>query len=445
MFWRAQPDVEAPAAGAMAAVPRWASLSVTVRTWGSRAFLSVVDHGVSSGANFALNLVLARVLDPPQYGAFSLAFVLFLFMAGFQNALILEPMAVLGPVSGRAMGEHYFAAMGRISLAVSVACASALAVGASGSAGSNPSLSTSLLGLSLCAPCILLYWFLRRVCYVQTRPGLAVEGSILYALAVLVGVWRGGFGQHTTPFGAFVLIGAGSLLASLRIWIGLGWRAGTLCLGMRTGTDRRLFLQHWSYGKWSLGTALVYWGAGNLYVPILALSLGLSAVAAFRAVENCFVPMSQVLTALGTLLLPQAAKLASIADHQRLRVVGIQLSCGMSALTLTYCLGILTVGTALLRILYGNEFYSGSALLMPFFAALLVIRSAVDTGLTTLLRAMGRPDVGFWSNAAGSTANLTIGIVLVHQFGLLGALSGWVVSAIIQAVLTAYFFARLTR
>src|SRR5690348_2243243 len=55
-----------------------------------------LDQGMFSFANFIMNVFLARALSPSEYGVFAVGQSLFLFIVGFQNALIIEPMSVLG-------------------------------------------------------------------------------------------------------------------------------------------------------------------------------------------------------------------------------------------------------------------------------------------------------------------------------------------------------------
>src|SRR5437870_5869011 len=66
-----------------------------------RIGLGIADQGVMSGANFLLSVLLARWLSAAQFGQFAVAFSVFLFLAGFHNALIVEPMSVLGAARNR--------------------------------------------------------------------------------------------------------------------------------------------------------------------------------------------------------------------------------------------------------------------------------------------------------------------------------------------------------
>src|SRR5580704_9484209 len=68
-----------------------------MRLWGMRSGLSLVDQGLTSGAGFAVNILLARWMPAEVYGAFAVAFAAYLFVSGFHNVLVLEPLSVMGP------------------------------------------------------------------------------------------------------------------------------------------------------------------------------------------------------------------------------------------------------------------------------------------------------------------------------------------------------------
>src|ERR1039457_1871962 len=69
--------------------------------WVGKGSLVILDQGLISGSNFLIGILLARWLAPEAYGAYALAFSVFLFLSGFHNALLLEPMSVFGPASYR--------------------------------------------------------------------------------------------------------------------------------------------------------------------------------------------------------------------------------------------------------------------------------------------------------------------------------------------------------
>ena len=57
---------------------------------------AVADQALYAGANFAVNVALARALAPEAYGAFTTAFIAFLLLGAVHGGLLIEP--VLNPV-----------------------------------------------------------------------------------------------------------------------------------------------------------------------------------------------------------------------------------------------------------------------------------------------------------------------------------------------------------
>ena len=57
----------------------------------------MLDQGLISGSNFVIGVLLARWLLPAQYGAYALAFSVFLLVSFLHQALLTEPQRVFGP------------------------------------------------------------------------------------------------------------------------------------------------------------------------------------------------------------------------------------------------------------------------------------------------------------------------------------------------------------
>ena len=58
--------------------------------------VAVLDQALFAGSSFSINILLARWLPPVQYGAFALAFFLFLLLGALHTAVLTEPMLVFG-------------------------------------------------------------------------------------------------------------------------------------------------------------------------------------------------------------------------------------------------------------------------------------------------------------------------------------------------------------
>ena len=65
--------------------------------WASKGVLALTDQGLIAASNFLVALLLARQVPRAEYGAYALAFEVFLLMVVVYSAFILEPMSVFGP------------------------------------------------------------------------------------------------------------------------------------------------------------------------------------------------------------------------------------------------------------------------------------------------------------------------------------------------------------
>ena len=102
------------------------------RVWIGRGALALTDQALFSGAGFLLSLLLGRWLTPAQYGAYALAFSVFLFASSFHNSLILEPMGVIGPASYKQNLPAYIAKLVKLHGYVALGLAFLMMVAAGG-------------------------------------------------------------------------------------------------------------------------------------------------------------------------------------------------------------------------------------------------------------------------------------------------------------------------
>ena len=154
--------------------------------WAAKGGLAILDQGLFAGANFVVNILLARWLTPEDYGAFALAYSIFLLFAAFHTAILTEPMMVFG--AGRYAGkfDRYLGILLRGHFALMVPASLVLA-GVALLLGRlySPSVEHAFLGLAVAAGFILLLWLLRKVFHVTSQPGWAVLGSATYCAGVL--------------------------------------------------------------------------------------------------------------------------------------------------------------------------------------------------------------------------------------------------------------------
>src|SRR5258706_15912257 len=147
----------------------------SLRVWGIRSALSVFDQGLTAAVGFGVNIALARWLSADAYGAFAVAFATFLFISGFHNVLLLEPLTVMGPSRHPNRLPTYFreqivihVILVGVLAAVILLAAQASLLGASG----HPPFAGAFIGSGGGLPFLALFLLVRRMCYVLPRPAI---------------------------------------------------------------------------------------------------------------------------------------------------------------------------------------------------------------------------------------------------------------------------------
>ena len=158
---------------------RLAALFDSLRgAWVQKGAWTVLDQALFAGANFAVNVALARWLDPAGYGAYTVAFTVFLLLGTVHAGYLVEPMLVFGAGRFRERLGAYLrvllAGHGRLALAfgavLGAAAAGAWAVG-------ERTLALALAAFALGQGAVLFQWAMRSACYVRTQPRLAAAAG----------------------------------------------------------------------------------------------------------------------------------------------------------------------------------------------------------------------------------------------------------------------------
>ncbi len=409
-----------------------------VGRWLKKGFWAVMDQGLLATSNFVLNILLARWLTPYEYGAFSLAFAVFLFVGALQQATLLEPMLVFGAGKYKQRLPEYlgtlvyghlgFAALGSLMLT-----AAALGFALWGSY----SLSAVLISLALAEPFILLLWLMRRACYVSLEPRLAASGGAWYMVSMLAGTYTLYRFEWLSTATAFGVMAISSLATSL-------WLAARLPLKLPSlrggGLTRESLMSHWEYGRWSVANRGMYWFPNNGYYLLLPLWGGLEAGGSFKALMNLVTPMQQTITSLTVLLLPslvRARERSKFDSSVRLSLIPLVLA------SVLYWVLLGVFHDQVVSLAYGGQYAEYADLL--WILGLLPIALATNEVFAQALRALERPDALFRAYALYAVIGGALGVGLMYTWSIVGAVVGIVASRVIAVTLTATVLSRVRR
>jgi O-antigen/teichoic acid export membrane protein len=390
-------------------------------------------------SNFALNILLARWLATPEYGAFGVAFAISIFIGTMYQAALLEPMLVFGSGKYKDSLSKYLGTLfyGHLGLASLGSLALAL-LGLGLALWSSRELSTVILALALTQPFILLLWLMRRACYVRLKPHLAAYGGGWYMVLMLAGAFVIYRSDRLSAPAALGVMAISSLVVSLWLAVRLGFRIPSF-------RKNQTFLHeclndHWRYGRWSMANQALHWIPTNSFYLLVPIWGGLAAGASFKALMNLIMPVLQGVWALSILLLPALVRAlnegyANLNARMRLALVPFVLG------TLLYWVLLGLFHYQLVSWLYNGRYTEYSYLLWIVGAAPIFIAVKLVVGHT--LRALERPNWLFIAYLVSAVVALALGFGLIPLYGIAGAATALLVSQVVTAVLVIMLARRL--
>ena len=376
-------------------------------------FASIADQAVFSGTNFALNVLLARWLTAEEYGAYSVAWSVCLILVAFHNALIVEPMMVVGPAEFGARLGSYLKRVTKLNVAT------VFVMGILGAAASffyhGLAVRDALSALGLAVPGYLLLLTLRREQYIVDRPLRSFYLSVGYA-ALSAGALAG---LHSlgklAAWNAVLVMGVSYLVALwtlLRRNLPLDYQPSPHSLN-------EISVAHWRYGKWLFVSAVLGVGVSDMQVLLLSKMVDLASAGALRALMNFILPVGQLFTVLSVFMLPKLARsMKERGVALGLRRASLYSLCVMS-IAFAYSSSLVLLAGPLEHLLYGGRMatYVGD---MPWLA-LMAFLSGVAIAFTTPLRAAQNSQHALFAGVAATAVGLGSSLLLLPHYGLRGA------------------------
>lgn len=407
------------------------------RRWRARLSIGVLDQLTVSGANFVLNILLARWLPPAGYGAFAVAYAVLVLVAGPHSALLIDPMNVVGPRVFRGQPARYLRVV--LTLHGSVTVPLGIVVGAlalwPATFVNLPAAWLVTLGVS--APAVLSLWLLRSACHFEMRPGAALMGSVLYAAGVLGLVIWADSGAWLTPRRALLLMAAASAVAAFCMSRALGlvpaaWASPDLGPVIR---------EHWAYGRWILGASVAHAIGNGLYVPLVGVLIGLEQSGVLRALQNLLTPLQQVLVGISMVAFPFMSRRVAEEGRAYLNRRGLKFVLLIMALAAAYGMTMTVLGRPILALIYGTGYYAAYASLVPLLAGT-AVASALALCLGILVRIINQPRGILWAKLGAAAWLFGAGIFLVRSLGVKGAVLGLAGGALVEVIVLTFVVTR---
>jgi O-antigen/teichoic acid export membrane protein len=407
--------------------------------WIDKVIFAVLDQGLISGSNFVMGILLARWLSEEQYGAYALAFSIFLLLSQFYISLLLEPMCVFGGSIYRSRLRGYLGSLLWMHLGTALAIFLVLGIATlvARLMHASANLPSALAAVTIASPCILLFWLLRRAFYLELAPAAAVISAIFYCVLVLGGLFILYRHALLSAFTAFLLMAFGALMTSAFSMLRL---KPILRLRHLAPSLRESWSEHWSYGRWSLATAALIWLPSNFYFPVVSASAGMAGAGELKALLNLALPMGHTATALSLLFQPYASRINHQHGSGPLRSFTGKISLLYAGGGIAYWSLLVIFRAQLVHFLYGGH-YQNLVALVPWLALASVLQISL-AGPSIGLRAMESPASVFVAYAASGAVAVLAGIPLTMALGVQGVIISMMLSSVVGFTVAMFLLHR---
>lgn len=367
-----------------------------------RVSWTIADQALASATNIGTAVVAARSLDPQDFGAFGLAFTVYLLALGSCRALVTEPL--LSRYSCMMASQLATWARHVLGAAAGIGLASALTLLVASPVVGGPA-GQALWALALVLPALLVQDAWRYYFVTTGRPRSAVYNDGIWCITQLV-----------------LLVGMASThafnLVTIIMWWGIsGTVAGLSCCIAGKTAPAVSSTWRWIATNRDLGARygaefVTASGAGHGTLLALGVIVDLVALGAVRATQVFFGPINVLFGGIYLALVPEGARLAG--DRRRLRRL-----MGAASISLVVMAGTwLGVGLVLPaqagRAMFGASWDGVRTLLVP--VGLGVLGGGVAAGGMAGLRAL--------SAARASLRARLLGLPVMIGAPLAGASAG---------------------
>lgn len=412
-----------------------------ILSWIRKGAWAVLDQALFALSNFALNIMLARWLPLEDFGAFSVSLAFFLFASRVHESFYVQPMLIFGSSNYRSRLFQYFSMLLRYEMVMAVVVlASFVAVSGYFHVFRQAALAQAFLGLAISTPLVLVFWLVRRTCYVLSAPHLSTLAGLIYMALLLSGTFLLFHLGRLDIITALSLTGLSSAAASVAL-VTMLWRSGRLSGGRASDgvaavpalRQREVLGRHFGYGKWAVAIQFVVWISESLPSLLVSAETGLDAAATLRVLLLLMMPLWQTVEALCTILLPTLVRSRGSNRFASVMKAALLIFLGLAT---GYGIVLWLLQGEILDLLYAGKYSSETE--WRWLLSIMVIFSTAGTLLLAALRALNRPDSGFYATAAATVAVTAAALLLIPALGVNGALVAMLLGSVASTAVMAW-------
>jgi O-antigen/teichoic acid export membrane protein len=377
---------------------------------------AVIDQALVSGVNFAVAIILARLLGMEAFGQFTLVLVIMFFGLQLQQALVAAPMMTFAP---RVDQTRYFSRLAPLQFLLVLLLSIAAWAFVESSAAFFPKWGLGGLGK---ATGLLLFFrasqeFMRRRAFIQGLPMQVITMNAISCAIIVIGIfWLHGHDKLNVE--------AAILLQAFACGVGMGI-FHLLKRGDSFSTEDLgdIVRDHWTMGRWLLAASITSYAASNLLLMSGSAVIGSEAAGVFKSAQYTMGAMIVLFQAVENFMPHHLAVLAHEKRVEDFRLAVTRATFLMAAVCIANGLALLIFMEPLIAWLApGREAIFSTVLKVNLTISLLQVFSY---NAQYALRARGIARPIFTANLIAAIFSLFAGKPLTVHFGIEGMAAGF--------------------
>ncbi|OPL16295.1 MAG: hypothetical protein AVO38_08060 [delta proteobacterium ML8_D] len=384
----------------------------------SRASVIFADQAMVSGVNFLTGLLFARFLGIEEFGRFTLAWMVVLFVNSLQMALVSSPMMAIGPKQEpKGICFYYTSVMvqqlifGLLSFVFVF-----VFVKISDCIFPKWDIENIALPLASVAFCFQNQDFFRR--YFFTRDAFLqslISDVISYLgqlILLVIMFWKTSM-ETSTVLWVITFTSALSIIFALWMLEEMKWSSKVFFVTIK---------RHWDFAKWIAASAILHWSSGNLFFIVTGNLLGIGAVGAMKASQNIMGVAHILFQGFENIVPISASKALHLGGKRAMfRYLG-KVTLGGGVLLVCFSLIVALKPELWLTMLFGSE-YQGYGNVLRWFS-LIYLLMFLGFPLRSGLRALEYTRPIFLSYFLATIFTISMSYFLIVRFELLGSMFG---------------------
>jgi O-antigen/teichoic acid export membrane protein len=381
-----------------------------------RAGWGVFDQGFVSLANFGLGVVVARLVSPDEFGAFGVAFAVYLVALNVSRGFATQPLTIR--FGTRDAAEFRRGTAESTGLALMIGVLSGLVCLLLAAIFPAP-LSSSFVGLAIALPGLLLQDAWRFVLFTARRGQQAMLNDLVWTIVLVPLIW------------IVVRSGQESVLLLIVCW-GAGAAAAAVVGAIQAGGVPRVrgslrwWREHIDITPRFLSSELVQLGGAQLVLFAVGALVGLAGIGSIRGAQLLLGPFNVLSVGVHLTMVPEAARL--IGDARRLRRLTIAASALLGGAAVLWGTIVVLLPDSIGRQVLGATWDGAHTVLLPVTISMVV--PLLSTGPRIALRALEEAGRTLQSSFFQTTFTVVGGIGGALMAGVVGAAWGLAIAAI---------------